>query len=50
MGKVTFLNPEFFWLFALLPIAIGWYVWKRKEQTATLKISSTKDSGLLVLF
>ncbi len=45
MGKVTFLNPEFFWLFALLPIAIGWYVWKRKEQTATLKISSTKGFG-----
>ena len=24
MGKVTFLNPEFLWLFLVLPIAIGW--------------------------
>jgi Ca-activated chloride channel family protein len=40
MEKITFLNPEFFWLFLLLPIAIAWLFWKRKEQTATLKISS----------
>ncbi|MEY3498891.1 MAG: hypothetical protein RL308_560 [Bacteroidota bacterium] len=42
MNKVTFLNPEFFWLFLLIPIVIGWQIWKRKEQTATLKISSLK--------
>ena len=40
MKDVTFLHPGFFWLFALLPLAIGWYVWKRKKQTATLKIST----------
>lgn len=40
MGNVTFLHPGFFWLFLLLPVAIGWYIWKRKQQTATLKISS----------
>ncbi len=40
MKDVSFLNPEFFWLFLLLPIAIAWQVWKRKQQTATLKISS----------
>ncbi|MEI7508762.1 MAG: VWA domain-containing protein [Flavobacterium sp.] len=40
MEKVTFLNPEFFWLFLLLPPAIVWLVWKRKQQSATLKISS----------
>lgn len=40
MKEVTFLHPGFFWLFVLLPLAIGWYLWKRKEQTATLKISS----------
>ncbi|RZJ56961.1 MAG: VWA domain-containing protein, partial [Flavobacterium sp.] len=28
------------WLFALLPLAIGWYIWKRNQQQATLKISS----------
>jgi Ca-activated chloride channel family protein len=42
MGKITFLNPEFFWLFLLIPISIAWMYWKRNEQTATLKMSSTK--------
>jgi Ca-activated chloride channel family protein len=42
MGKVSFLNPEFFWLFLLIPVAIAWLFWKRKEQSATLKISSVK--------
>jgi Ca-activated chloride channel homolog len=40
MGKVTFLNPEFFWLFLLIPATIVWLYWKRNQQTATLKISS----------
>ncbi len=42
MNKMTFLNPEFFWLFILIPVVIAWQIWKRKEQTATLKISSLK--------
>lgn len=40
IDKITFLNPGFFWLFLLLPIAIGWHIWKRREQHATLKVSS----------
>src|SRR6187431_1055749 len=40
MEKITFLNPEFFWLFLLMPLAIVWLFWKRNEQTATLKMSS----------
>ena len=40
MDKVTFLNPEFFWLFLVIPIAIAWLFFKRKQQSATLKISS----------
>jgi len=40
MKEVSFLNPEFFWLFLLLPLAIAWQIWKSKQQTATLKISS----------
>ena len=40
MTNITFLNPEFFWLFILLPIAIGWHIWKRNEQSATLKMAS----------
>jgi Ca-activated chloride channel family protein len=51
MGKLSFLNPEFFWLFLLIPMAVAWLYWKRNEQTATLKISSTqgfKDSNTLL--
>ncbi len=41
MKEVSFLNPEFFWLFLLLPAAIAWQFWKRK-QSATLTISSVR--------
>ncbi|WP_143394740.1 vWA domain-containing protein, partial [Flavobacterium psychrophilum] len=40
MTNITFLNPAFFWLFLLLPFAMGWYFFKRKEEKPTLKISS----------
>jgi Ca-activated chloride channel family protein len=39
---VTFLNPLFFWLLLLIPLAILWYVLKYKNQTAELKLSSLK--------
>lgn len=38
----TFENPQFFWLFLLLPGVIAWYFWKRNKQQAVLKISSVK--------
>lgn len=38
--NITFLNPEFFWLFLLLPVAVAWQIWKRRQQAPTLKISS----------
>jgi Ca-activated chloride channel family protein len=41
MEKITFLNPEFFWLLLLIPAAGAWFYLKRNQQTATLKISST---------
>lgn len=56
MPKMTFENfvfedPQFFWLLLVLPVALGWYVWKRKKQTAELHISSIKGfksgNGLL---
>ncbi len=42
MENITFLNPEFFWLFALFPVLIVWYILTRKKHTATLKMSSLK--------
>ncbi|HEX8268709.1 MAG TPA: VWA domain-containing protein [Flavobacterium sp.] len=40
MEEVTFMNPGFFWLFLLIPLLIGWQIWKRKQLSATFKISS----------
>jgi Ca-activated chloride channel homolog len=45
MTNVSFLNPAFFWLFALIPIAIFWNFWKRNKNAPTLKMSSTKGFG-----
>ena len=42
MKNVTFLNPEFFWFFLLIPVAIAWLFWRRNKQTPTLKVSSLK--------
>jgi Ca-activated chloride channel family protein len=42
MEKLTFLNPEFFWLFLLIPMVAVWLFFKRNQQSATLKISSVE--------
>jgi len=42
LDSIEFANPQFFWLLLLLPLAVLWYFFKRKEDTASLKISSTK--------
>ena len=40
--NIEFANPQLFWLLLLLPLAIVWYVIMRKQQVASLKISSIK--------
>ncbi|GBF18108.1 Ca-activated chloride channel family protein [Arenibacter algicola] len=40
--NISFANPQFFWLLLLLPVAMLWYFFKRREQTASLKMSSIK--------
>ncbi|WP_405384653.1 vWA domain-containing protein [Maribacter sp. LLG6340-A2] len=42
LENISFANPDFFWLFLLLPLAIAWYIYKLKEQSASLRISSIK--------
>jgi Ca-activated chloride channel family protein len=42
LENITFANPDFFWLFLLLPFAILWYFFKQKEETASVRISSLK--------
>jgi len=39
---IEFVNKEFFWLLLALPLAVLWYIFKNKKQTAELKISSLK--------
>lgn len=40
--QFEFVNPEFFWLFLTLPVAIAWFLWKHKKLTASVKLSSLK--------
>lgn len=40
MDSITFLHPEFFWLFLLLPLPILWKFWNTQNKRNTLKISS----------
>ena len=40
MSNITFANPEFFWLFLVIPALVAWYYFKRNDQGASLKISS----------
>jgi Ca-activated chloride channel family protein len=42
MTNITFVNPEFFWLFLLLPLAGIWYFFKKNEEKPILKMSSLK--------
>ena len=40
--NIEFANPEFFWLLLALPVALLWYFLKRKQEIASLKISSIR--------
>src|SRR5680860_470779 len=42
LENITFANPEFFWLLLLLPLAVLWYFYKRREQVASLKMPTIK--------
>lgn len=37
---IEFANPGFFWLLVIVPIMIGWYVWRSKRLQGALKMSS----------
>ncbi|MCH8533759.1 MAG: VWA domain-containing protein [Flavobacteriaceae bacterium] len=39
-NDIFFENPEWFWLFLLLPFVAFWYYWKRNQQNPSLAISS----------
>lgn len=39
-GSYEYVNPEFFWFLVIIPLLVLWYVLKRKNQVATLQMSS----------
>lgn len=39
-GNFEFVNPQFFWLFLILPVLVLWYIWQRRQQTPSFRISS----------
>lgn len=41
-NNFEFVNPQFFWLFLLLPLLIIWHIFKTHKQTAELRISNIK--------
>ena len=41
-NDITFGQPLFFILFAIIPVLIYWKISRRKSQTATVKVSTTK--------
>lgn len=45
LENISFANPDFFWLFLVLPLAILWYVLKRQRLNASLRISTTEGFG-----
>lgn len=52
-SSIQFANPEYFWLFLLLPAGTVWYWLKRKKQSAPLSMPGLEGFGstsLLVRF
>lgn len=42
MSKFQFLYPQFFWLFAIIPLLAIWFYYQRLQQKASLSMSYTK--------
>lgn len=42
---IEFAHPQMFWLLLLLPMALAWFLFTRKRQQASLKLSSIKGFG-----
>ncbi len=42
LNGIEFLNKQMFWALLLIPLAVLWYIFKNREQTPELKISTIK--------
>ena len=45
---IEFAYPEFFWLFIIIPLMIGWYIWREQKLQGSLSISVAKGFSLPV--
>lgn len=43
MGNIEFAYPAFFYLLALLPLMVAWYLWRGRRSSAALKISGFEN-------
>lgn len=43
---IEFANPGFFWLLLIIPVMIGWYIWRGKKLYGSLNVSSLKSFAL----
>ena len=42
---MNFASPYYLWLFAALPLLIGWYVWQQRRGAAAIRISSVDGAA-----
>jgi Ca-activated chloride channel family protein len=43
---IEFAHPGFFWLFILIPVVIGWYVWRERKLFGYLSVSAIKGFSI----
>ena len=37
IGALNFQNPEAFWLLILVPVLVGWYIYREHRRKSTIK-------------
>lgn len=45
---IEFAHAGFFWLLLIVPVMIGWYIWKERQLQGTLSVSAVKGFSLPV--
>lgn len=43
---IDFAHPGFFWLLLLIPVMVGWYIWRQQKLYGYLSVSAVKGFGL----
>jgi len=45
---IEFAHPGFFWLFILIPVMVGYYIWREKKLQGSLSLSAARGFSLPV--